>query len=247
MKDEGIDDDIIRAIKINAFPDILKKVMALAKRFKSSVYRNSVIDKMAILFENVDKRSKRMIAKIFKEKNIDVPVLKLQKPSAQLVEHIKNNVDLIKSVTDEHVDELTKVVFRAARNGFSPEFVKDEVLKQGKVGLAHAKFISRDQLAKASAAINEERQKDSGIPGYIWIVTNDSHTRNSHRFHHNKFYSWDNPPVIDFTLDDPNTKRLPENLNPGEDYSCRCIAMPAFGPEDTELLSPKIQVRTYAG
>jgi len=241
MSDEGVDEAIIRQVKLNAFKDIYEKFKKLSDKFRSEYYSNKVIKQMEIIFENADKRVKKMIAKTFKDSKREIPILKLKTPSEALKNSVSENIDLIKTIVDKQVTDLQAAVFKSLRRGFDPEIIETEVLKQCDNGLEYAKFVSRDQLAKAHAAINEERQRSAGIDGYIWIVTNDSKARKSHREHHNKFYTWDKPPLINFALD--NQKRAPENLHPGEDYQCRCIGLPAFSHEDA--LSERIKTRTY--
>jgi uncharacterized protein with gpF-like domain len=54
----------------------------------------------------------------------------------------------------------------------------------------------------------------------------DSRTRESHAFFNGKIYSWDAPPMGWY-----RTKRgivYTRACNPGEDYGCRCVAMPVF-------------------
>jgi len=246
METEGIDAEIIRAVKLNAFSDVYKKFKKISDKFKDlSYYRfKTTIMKMAILFENADKRVKKMIVKTFNEARREIPVLKLKEPSQALRGSIQRNIELIHNITKEHVDNLQTAVLHSMRRGFDPKVIQEEVLKQADKGLSYAKFVSRDQLAKAHADINEERQRSVGIPGYIWIDTNDGKTRKSHKAHHMKFYRWDDPPVINFALDG-DMKRAPERLHPGEDYQCRCNAQPAFDQSDADLMSTRIRGRTY--
>ena len=55
---------------------------------------------------------------------------------------------------------------------------------------------------------------------YVWSTSQDSRVRDSHRRLNRKKFRWDDPPVVD-----PKTGR---RCHPGEDYGCRCVALPVF-------------------
>ena len=229
MREEGVDEAIVRQVKINGFKELLERFKKLSDKFRNPRYQESTFNKMRVLFENADKRIKKVIDKAFKDAKRETPVLKLKKPSAALKVAVGENIELISGIVNAQVDLLQNAVFKSMRRGFDLEIIEQEVLKQADKGLAYAKFVSRDQLAKAHASMNEERQRGCGIPGYIGSVFKDGKQRASHvEAYDNKFILWDKPPVLNFKLDDPMTKRQNEALHVGKDYQCRCGAIPAW-------------------
>ena len=229
MRDEGVDEAIVRQVKINGFKDLFERFKKLSDKFRNPKYQESTFNKMRVLFENADKRIKKVIDKAFKDSRRETPILKLKEPSPALKTHIFENVKLISGIVDAQVDLLQSAVIKSMRRGFDPEVIEQEVIKQFDRGKSYARFVSQDQLAKAHAAINEERQRDCGIPGYIGSVFKDGKQRASHvEAYDNKFILWDKPPVLNFKLDDPMTKRQNEALHVGKDYQCRCGAIPAW-------------------
>ncbi len=60
-------------------------------------------------------------------------------------------------------------------------------------------------------ALKQETADNHSTARYIWKTQGDSKVRDSHRKNHNKIFSWDDPP---------------ETGHPGEDYGCRCVAVP---------------------
>lgn len=236
-KRNGVVLDRIIELKNKVIAPIIKKRMLAAMERVLYGLHDRVV-------KNIEK-SYRTRAKALKREILEdeIPTMALNADSQKLKEAIQNNVNLIQAITEKHNENLEKSVRLAIESGSSFETIIDEVQSQSTKGRSYAEFVARDQAAKAYASINEEKQKNAGFDGYIWIDTNDGKTRNSHREHHGEFNTWDKPPLINFALD--NQKRTPEHLHPGEDYQCRCIALPAFDKSDIENLSSIIRRRTY--
>ena len=89
----------------------------------------------------------------------------------------------------------------------------------------HARLLARDQTAKLNGQLTEAQQRDAGVNEYVWSTCGDSRVRDSHRRLHGKRFSWDNPPEVT-----PGRR-----LHPGQDYQCRCVALPVFNLEGIEL------------
>ena len=51
--------------------------------------------------------------------------------------------------------------------------------------------------------------------------------RDSHRHLNGKRFSWNDPPVVD--------ARTGRRCHPGQDYQCRCVALPVFDLETLDL------------
>ena len=86
-----------------------------------------------------------------------------------------------------------------------------------------ARFWARDQLGKTYSQLREIRQREAGFPGYIWMTSLDRRVRPSHRELHGQYFAWD--------------EQTPIGVKPGEDFQCRCDAIPAF--DDKSALTKK--------
>lgn len=77
------------------------------------------------------------------------------------------------------------------------------------------------------AQMNRAAQVQAGVSGYFWKTQGDARVRPAHRRMENvgddKPYSWDDPPLSGAESSSG------EACHPGEDYNCRCIAIPAEG------------------
>ena len=64
------------------------------------------------------------------------------------------------------------------------------------------------------------RYEEVGIDNYIWSTSHDSRVRHDHRELQGKVFSFSNPPITD--------KATGARNNPGEDFGCRCVAIPVM-------------------
>jgi len=103
-------------------------------------------------------------------------------------------------------------------------FRADETSKiiQAEFGVSKnkAKFLARQETSLLVSAYREQRYTDAGIREYIWQSSHDERVRKSHKELNGRKFSWDNPPIVD-----PATGR---KAHPGEDFGCRCIAVPVI-------------------
>lgn len=81
----------------------------------------------------------------------------------------------------------------------------------------------------AFATMNQTAQRQSGVEGYYWQAMKDARTRPEHRDCDNtgseKPYRWDAEPPLTASMSSKG-----EPCYPGDDYNCRCIAIPAELP-----------------
>jgi hypothetical protein len=85
----------------------------------------------------------------------------------------------------------------------------------------HAKFLARQETKLLTAKYAETRYTDAGLDDYIWktVVGSPAHpVRHDHAILNNTPQKWSQPPVT-------NQKTKARN-NPGQDYGCRCRAVP---------------------
>ena len=131
---------------------------------------------------------------------------------------VEYNVDLIKTIPQEYFDKIREVIDTGYIEGRTTTEISKEIRKIYGVSKRRADFIARDQCAKLNGQISRAQQVDAGLNEYIWSDSGDSRVRASHRALNGHKFSWDEPP---------------ENADgrcchPGEDYGCRCVAIPVF-------------------
>lgn len=204
------------------FQKFRKRLLGLRERiFKKKTFDN-VFESMARVFKRLDKRITDTIKKTYKKRKFPIPEIPFQKPSEELETAIERNVALIQGIVEKNVDNLEASVLNALEAGSDFDIIVKEVQKQSDEGLKYAEFVARDQLNKAYGAVNKERQESVGFDKYRWQATTGDwpNVRETHKEVHGKTFSWSDPPLVGG-----------RNLHPGEDYQCRCIAIPVFEDE----------------
>jgi SPP1 gp7 family putative phage head morphogenesis protein len=134
-----------------------------------------------------------------------------------LLARIRENVDLIRTIPDRQLSQVEKVVREGIQAGTRVENIKELIEERFKVSEARARLIARDQVGKLNGQLAEVRQRDLGITRYTWASSQDERVREMHRELNGTVHSWNDPPV---------TNEQGDRNHPGEDYQCRCSALP---------------------
>lgn len=140
---------------------------------------------------------------------------------------IDQNVSLIKSIPYDCLNEMQAITQKGFVDGRTITDISKDIQKAYSVSRSKALFIARDQMAKLNSEITQHQQRDAGVNRYIWSTSGDERVRESHAALDGKVFSWDSPPVVD--------KRTGRRAHPGEDYQCRCVALPLFDYDDIDL------------
>lgn len=143
----------------------------------------------------------------------------------QLLQWVKENVDLISTIPEDTLDKMKDIVYDGYTNGRTTTQMVKDIQRVYSVSKRHATLIARDQTAKLNGQIQRAQQLDAGMTEYIWCTTGDERVRNSHKELNGKKFSWNDAPV--------NSDG--RKCHPGEDYQCRCIGRPVFNRNTINL------------
>lgn len=150
-------------------------------------------------------------------------------------ESIAENVKLIRSIPDQYMTRIGKVLQQSAERGGDMSKLDglfDKMIEQGEITERRAKNIALDQTRKAFKSINVERMKEVGVEKFEWVHSGGG--ANSREFHMTPFpsglnggiFEVNNPPVID---DETGETGLPADLP-----NCKCVMAPVITLEDFE-------------
>lgn len=123
------------------------------------------------------------------------------------------NTNLIKSLPTTYMAQLRPLILDGVQRGQRFEVLQKEILARNNVAESRAKLIARDQTAKLNSALTEARQTQLGITHYEWQTSGDERVRTSHEQNDGKRFAWNDPPATG---------------HPGQDFQCRCVAIPVF-------------------
>lgn len=131
-----------------------------------------------------------------------------------------NNVNLIKTVNAQFIEQTEQIVYDGMRRGLRHEEISKQILGSGKDELGkvsrfknaktRANLIGRDQTNKLNGNLTRLRQTNIGVKRYIWRAVGDSRTRDKHAGFNGNEYTWE--------------KGAPGGIHPGDEIQCRCYA-----------------------
>ena len=135
----------------------------------------------------------------------------------------ERNIGLIRTDLTGTLDEVSALVEDAHRTGMRVEALAGSIAERFSVSDSRAELIARDQVLKLNAQISQTRLRAVGVERYTWSASRDDRVRPDHEELDGQEFSFDDPPIT--------CKRTGETNNPGEDFQCRCVAIPILPTE----------------
>lgn len=137
------------------------------------------------------------------------------------------NTGLISTLPEEALGEMQNIVENGFLNGKSNRDIVKEIQERFNSSRNKARFYAVDQLAKLNASITKQQQTECGVEEYIWSSSKDQRVRERHEQLDGTKHRWDTPPIVD--------EQTGRRAHPGEDYRCRCVALPVFNLETLDI------------
>lgn len=137
---------------------------------------------------------------------------------AQIAAWIDQGVDRIRSLSEAHVERVRRVLHDAPL-GTSPRDLVSRIREVTIATPAQARTIARTEISTLQATVMQARHERLGITSYIWSTSGDARVRPSHAALNGQEFSYNDPPV---------TSEDGRRNNPGQDFSCRCVAIPVI-------------------
>lgn len=137
----------------------------------------------------------------------------------------KENVSLITSISEDQLDQVTDLLDESFERGDDVRTLRKNIQERFDVAKSRADLIARDQVLKMNSQITQSRQKSAGITHYVWSTSQDERVREMHADLEGETFAWDDPPI---------TNEQDETNHPGEDYQCRCVAIPVLPSDDDD-------------
>lgn len=159
-------------------------------------------------------------------KNITVPAQMTDARRQAIAEEYTQNMRLyIKDWTEKEIVALRKKIQESTFKGIRYEEMIKTIQKSYEVSFNKAKFLARQETGILMAKFKASRYEEAGINEYKWRCVAGStahpvrpmHKALGDRSNKGETFRFDDPPVV-------NDKG--ERKNPGEDYGCRCTAVP---------------------
>ena len=144
---------------------------------------------------------------------VGVQALSDHRIAPEIARRRAENVDLVVKAGRAYAQGVREVFDDPANDGLRVEELAAKLLKRGSVSASRAELIARDQTLKLNGALTQIRQTNAGISSYVWSTSLDERVREEHAALEGQTFEWSSPP---------------EPGHPGEDYQCRCTAIPVI-------------------
>lgn len=125
---------------------------------------------------------------------------------------VATNSSLIRTLNDEQIGEVERIVQREVRRGSSVREIRQKINARVNNGNWRAERIARTESGQLYAQISRERNRELGIRRFEWVTARDERVRDEHESRGGKMYEWGNPP---------------DGERPGEPINCRCSSRAA--------------------
>ena len=178
------------------------------------------------IFIDLDKQFSTTVTK-----DLSVPIDKTPYMEDALRKNYLENIDLsITELYSKSVQRLRAKVYKNVEEGFRATKLVPIIQGEKNISYRHALFIAKQETSLLVSKYREARYTHAGLKRYKWLTSEDArvrpnaearktgHTSNNHRSLNLRIFSWDDPPVVDSTTG--------RKCNPGEDFGCRCVALP---------------------
>lgn len=139
-------------------------------------------------------------------------------------EYTENLQMYVQDWHDEQVLRLKKQVAKNVSEGFRAEKLVDSIVAERGVTWRKAQFLARQETSLMVSKYRQIRYEEIGIQKYQWSTSHDLRVRHDHRELNGRIFRYDEPPITD--------KSTGARNNPGEDYNCRCVAIPVLTTRD---------------
>lgn len=171
-------------------------------------------DEVKVILEDLNSQFQKTAAK-----ELEIPMEMTKRMAEELKTDYFTNLNLyIKKWQDEQIFRLRKQVSENTVQGFRASNLVQAIRAEYGVSENKARFLARNETSILISKYREQNYKKSGVRKYQWSSSLDSRVRHDHKMLHGKIFSWDNPPIVD--------QSSGRRAHPGEDYLCRCVAIP---------------------
>lgn len=135
------------------------------------------------------------------------------------------NVNLIKTIADDYLDNVNGLVLRSITTGSGLQDLIPQLEKYSDGTMNKAKNLALDQTRKAYATISAGKAQKLGVTHYEWIHSGGGiEPRKLHMAYDGRIFRFDDPPIID--------ERTKERGIPSQAINCKCTMRPVISFDD---------------
>jgi SPP1 gp7 family putative phage head morphogenesis protein len=197
--------------------DAIKKLIQSLKNIATKEFSTSRKERAAQTFlKGLNNFNKNNINQQAKVKGID-PTQSEPWLDKFMKEKIAENVSYITNIQDDYLKEIEKIIYDGVKSGAMAKQIRKQLVERIGMTENRAQFIAVDQAGSILGQMTAKRHQQMGVTKFKWRTSKDERVRDSHRDLSNKVFPYSKPPTVNGRV-----------VLPGEDYRCRCVAIPVF-------------------
>ncbi len=131
--------------------------------------------------------------------------------TGQHMNWVRDNLVLIRSLEDRHIEDVTKWVTQTVEGGGSTATLAKRLEQRLGVSQRRATTIARNEIGNLNSAITKRRQESLGVNQFVWTTVGDDRVRPEHAALNGQIFDW--------------ATGAPGVGMPGEPILCRCVAI----------------------
>lgn len=148
---------------------------------------------------------------------------------------IDENVLKIQSIPTETMGEMQRIIQDGFTHGQTIRDITKAIQVEYNLKKSKAASLARDQIGTLNAQITRIQQEDAGCSQYRWSDSHDSRVRDCHKELNGKIFAWNDPPEMWYETKSRGRVYTGRHCHPGEDFCCRCCAIPVFNLETVDV------------
>lgn len=198
--------------------DLLSQIRQAIGREFTDADLQMIADRMGVSVDQVTRANARRLYEQYAQYGLDLTIGFNSNATRALLEvKVKENVQLIKTMSDRHFASLQSNILTAITQGKRVEDIEAIIDDRFASMTSNAELIARDQIGKLNGQLTEMVQTEMGLSRYRWRGVGDERERSSHRDLEGDVFSWSDPPIVDG-----------EAVHPGQAIQCRCYPEPVM-------------------
>ena len=158
-----------------ALDRIIAALRKMSARFTSAAYTNQAerLARTTLSMAEADS-SQAFVKSVNRAVGVDMSALMTQESLQGYIDlAVADNVNLIKSIAGRYFEEIEATVISGMRQGETSAVIARRIQSETGATYKRAKFIARDQMAKANSDIVKRRQQQAGITRFKWSTSQD--------------------------------------------------------------------------
>lgn len=199
--------------------DKLKQILNRLSKAIEQLFSKQKATKAANLFmKNLNQNNKTNMEQQARVKGIN-PADSEPWLTPFMKENVEKNVGYITNIRDDYTEKIENIVLDGVNNGSSHKQIRQQLEDQIDMSRRRAEFVAVDQTGSLFGQMTAQRHQNMGVNRFRWRTSKDERVRDTHKVLEDKIFSYDDPPAVGL---------------PGEDFHCRCIALPIFDDDEEE-------------